>query len=565
MLFDKTLFNKTLFYKAFILSWCFLLLACDKHSDNQLAKTTLNAATKTPQTQAAVARGSQNIAALKWVQHGETYNPEAPIPSQCYTKTDGKHNPCYVCHQTYTKADTQAATKVNALNDGFLQGSYAFSDEGAHNSWANLFKDRRPFIESVSDAEILDYINQDNYSELVTWMKSEAWSGEVTAIENLHLGAAAFDENGLALDGSGWVAFNYKPLPSTFWPTNGNTDDVMIRLAEKFRQHNGEFSEDVYFANLALLEMAIKDLEQLSTQALNEAALDLDLDGDGVFSVRAEKILRREHFVGDASDTPLTAQLYPVGTEFLHTVRYLGLVNGDIVPSKRMKEVRYLRKKKYLRPKAILSAHYAERKEKHFEKLPTVSDYGDEGMGNRHGWTLWGFIENAEGKLRKQHFEEQFFCVGCHKSVGSTIDQTYSFPRKVAGAAGWGYIDLKKIPDVPNVGETQGEYLSYLQRVGGGDEFRQNTEMLHKWFNADGSVKQQQVAQLNSIYALISPSTERALMLNKAYLAIVKEQSYLYGRDTTIAPAQNVFQDVDRSTPPLQPAFRYQWDIRLAW
>ena len=67
-------------------------------------------------------------------------------------------------------------------------------------------------------------------------MKSDAWTGEVTEIKNLHLGAEAFESNGIAKDGSGWVAFNYKPLPSTFWPTNGSTDDVMIRLSEKFQQ-----------------------------------------------------------------------------------------------------------------------------------------------------------------------------------------------------------------------------------------------------------------------------------------------------------------------------------------
>ncbi len=541
----------------------FLLLGCDSNSSDQQETAIQNteSTAESSDSEVTVARATDKVEALAWVKHGEAYNPEAPIPSQCYTKTESKLNPCYVCHQTYSSAEG----KVNTLSDGFLQGTYAFSDEGVHNSWVNLFKDRRPFIDSVSDEEILDYIDQDNYSALVEWMKSDAWTGEVTEIKNLHLGAEAFEKNGLAKDGSGWVAFNYKPLPSTFWPTNGSTDDVMIRLSENFQQKDGEYSEDVYFANLALVEMAIKDLDELTTQPLNEAALDVDLDGDGVYSVRTETIRRRETYVGDASAIPLTSQLYPVGTEFLHTVRYVGLENGNIVPSKRMKEVRYLRKKKYIRPKSILSTHYAERKEKHFEKLPMVSDYGDEGMGNRHGWMLWGFIENEQGQLRKQHHEEQFFCIGCHKSVGSTIDQTYSFPRKVNGADGWGYIDLRTMVDAPNIGETDGEFLTYLERVGGGDEFRQNEEMLARWFNDDGSVKRDDIIGLESIYELIAPSPERALTLNKAYLAIVKEQSYLYGRDTSIAPAKNVFRNVDRDTPPLDPEFRYQWDIRLDW
>lgn len=540
---------------------CFILVACDGDSTSE-KKVLVNSENKnSKKSEVSVVRATDNISALEWVKHNEIYNPESPIPSQCYTKTESQSNPCYVCHQSYPKT----ANKVNTLNDGFLQGSYAFSDEGVHNSWVNLFKDRQPFIDSISDDEILEYIDQDNYSALVEWMKTDAWEGVVTEIKNLHLGAEAFESNGVAKDGSGWVAFNYKPLPSTFWPTNGSTDDVMIRLSEKFRQLNGEYSEDVYFANLSLVEIAIKDLEALDTQPLNEAALNLDLDGDGIYSVRSEKIKRRVSYVGDASDVDLVSQLYPVGTEFLHTVRYIGLNNGKITPSKRMKEVRYLRKNKYIRPKSVLSTHYSERKEKHFEKLPMVSDYGDEGMGNRHGWMLWGFIEDDDGKLRKQHFEEQFFCIGCHKSVGTTIDQTYSFPRKVNGMLGWGYIDLTKMHDAPNTGETEGEFLTYLERVGGGDEFRQNNEMLERWFNTDGTVRRDEINDLDSIYELVTPSPERALILNKAYLAIVKEQSYLYGRDTSIAPAKNVFRDIDRATPPLKEDFRYKWDIRLAW
>ena len=56
----------------------------------------------------------------------------------------------------------------------------------------------------------------------------------VFQIENLQLGAGAFDEQGFALDGSHLVSFNYKPLPSAFWPTNGSTDDVMVRLSAAY-------------------------------------------------------------------------------------------------------------------------------------------------------------------------------------------------------------------------------------------------------------------------------------------------------------------------------------------
>lgn len=498
--------------------------------------------------------------ATDYLREGEVYNREAPIPSQCYTKTDGENNPCYTCHQTYSD------DRPNQMDDGILQGSYAFSEFGVRNHWQNLFKDRRDYIASVSDEEILQYINEDNYTAHAQWLESENWDGAPAVIENLHLGADAFDEYGLAKDGSRWVAINYKPLPSTFWPTNGSTDDVMIRLPNKFSEVDGEFSRNVYYANLSLLELAITDRQSIDTIPLNEAAIDTDLNGDQVQSVSVERIHRRAFYVGDASDVPLTHMLYPEGTAFLHTVRYLGITDsGKIENATRMKEVRYMVKHRYREPTSLRSSYYVEAKEKHFGNLPVVADHGHDGMNNKFGWQLWGFIEDADGDLRKQHHEEQMFCMGCHKSVGTSIDHTFAFPRKVAGAEGWGYIDLATQQDAPNVGEHTGEFLQYLERVGGGDEFRQNREMLERWFHADGRVNREKVQSIDSIYELITPSRERALALNKAYRAIVEEQSYIFGRDTVIQPATNVFQTIDQAVAPLEPEHRHQWDIRLDW
>lgn len=159
-----------------------------------------------------------------------------PIPPQCYTKTNQVNNPCYVCHQSYH----DQASRLNKLNDGFQQGSYAFSDIGETNSWRNLFVDRTRTIEKTSASEILEYINEDNYSPFIEKLKNSDWNGIIPEVKNLHLGAEAFDEHELAKDGSGWVAFNYKPMPSTFWPNNGSTDYVMIRLPQSYRQLNGK-------------------------------------------------------------------------------------------------------------------------------------------------------------------------------------------------------------------------------------------------------------------------------------------------------------------------------------
>ena len=44
---------------------------------------------------------------------------------------------------------------------------------------------------------------------------------------------------------------------------------------------------------------------------------------------------------------------------------------------------------------------------------------------------------------------------------------------------------------------------------------------------------------------LITPSPERAALLNKAYMALVAEQSFELGRDTIIAPPVNVHEAIE--------------------
>lgn len=499
-----------------------------------------------------------DIPALAYMEHNEVYNPESVIPPQCYTKTNGKNNPCYACHQSYDNSEN----RPNQMGDGTLQGNYEFSDVGLTNSWKNLFVDRRELIADISDEEILDYIGEDNY----TASTANGLPAEMQ-IKQLSYPAKAFGEHGIANDGSGWVAYNYKPFPSTFWPTNGSTGDAMIRLPEAFQQRKGEYSEDVYLANLTLLEMALKDVNNLAVPQLNEQTIGMDLNGDGELSEAITHIQRQSHYVGDASGIELSYQLYPQGTELLHTVRYIGVDDeGQIYNAPRMKEVRYMQKALFRSKESLASAYYAEAKDKAFEKLPQTRYLGEEqGIDNGFGWTLNAYIEDAQGQLRPQHEQELAFCNGCHKTVGSTFDQTFSFARKVPGAKGWGYINLHEIDDVPNINEQEGEFLTYMKRVGGGDEFRQNAEMLARWFNADGELNEAKVKQANSVYELITPSPERALALNKAYQTIVKEQSYLFGRDATITEATNVLSEIDAEQPPLLPEHRYHWDMRLDW
>jgi hypothetical protein len=370
----------------------------------------------------------------------------------------------------------------NFMFDGALQGDYQFSDVGLSNSWKNLFKDRTEHIASISDGEIDSWVNEDNYS---SWLDEVAklpadHPSRAMTLNGLAQPETAFETNGLAKDGSHWVTYNYKPFPSAFWPTNGATGDAMIRLEKAFRENKGEYSADIYFANLALVELTIKQLEHVSVNGIDERVVGVDLNGDGELAI-TNTVLPRSHYVGDASEIELAYMLYPESTEFLHTVRYLGISDdGRIYNSPRMKEVRYMRKHKFKSAEALKNSYYRETKEKEFEQLPKTISIQERGIDNGFAWTINAYIEDEKGALRHQKHQELAFCNGCHKTVGSTIDQVFSFARKVDGSEGWKYIDLTAMQDVANVGETQGEFLTYFERVKGGDEFRQNREMLSK-------------------------------------------------------------------------------------
>jgi hypothetical protein len=150
-------------------------------------------------------------------------------------------------------------------------------------------------------------------------------------------------------------------------------------------------------------------------------------------------------------------------------------------------------------------------------------------------------------------------------NFGSTVDHTFAFARKITGTPGWGYIDLHGMPDAPLVGEDVGEILQYFRRVGAGDEFRENEELLERFFREDGRVRTDKVRSMD-VYGLISPSRSRAIALNKAYWTIVREQSFIRGRDANLAPMDNVYRRVDPEKAPTLPrSRRFDSDIRLDW
>jgi hypothetical protein len=509
------------------------------------------------------------------------YNQAAYIPPQCYTDTRDDagrvHNPCSTCH-----IESRAP---NYINDADIQRAYAFPRFALNNHWSNLFVDRSRKVEAISDAAISDYVRVDNYRDATGKIRlaerlaqlPSGWDQDGNGQWDGFVPDAwfNFDEEGFdrAPDGSysGWRALAYYPFLGTFWPTNGSTDDVLIRLADTFRSDEaGEPDIQVYKLNLAIVEALIKRRD-IRIEVVDENLYGVDLDKDGTLG-QADRIVydwaplkgRTMSYVGQArlqlqnGAVHLAAGLFPEGTEFLHSVRYIDLGEAQQIRlAPRMKELRYGRKVSWRSYSDLKQAALEEVKEEHDfpDRLRQLIGDMERGVSNDQGWVYQAFIEDARGELRPQTYEETVFCIGCHSGVGATTDGIFSFPRKLGAQAfqrGWYHWTQKGIDGLPDPLRTDGhhEYTYYLQNNGAGDEFRENDEVLARFFNPDGSLKPEMRAALQrNIAVLLNPSPQRALSLNKAYRVIVEAQSFIDGRDATIAPVVNVHNKVKQDQP----------------
>ncbi|HFU77217.1 hypothetical protein [Sulfurovum sp.] len=513
----------------------------------------------------------QNLEKDNNISYDKIINTRASyITSMCYTKTKDEHtgvvfNPCYSCH---TKGKIP-----NYFNDTNLQKEYSFPVRVLKNPFRNLFKDRTQKVSGMNDEQILNYIRVSNYldtegSIILQKTLPSDWKGyKPDCYYN-------FDEKGFDKDlkgnFTGWRAFRYYPFLGTFWPTNGSTDDVLIRLDKPFTySRTGEYDQEVYTLNLSVVEALVKQKDIVIT-GTDEQKFGVDLNGNGVLDNASFVSKDVKSYVGKAKNLLESGQvhlakgLFPENTEFLHSVRYVDWDDNtsSIRLSQRIKELRYAKKTKWLTYSNISRVASAELWEAQLNgttqgEIASFRGNYEEGLRNNLGWKYQGFIEDLKGTLRPQTHEETIGCMGCHSHLGATTDSIFSFSRKLEGTSladkmyGWNHWSQKGLKGIPepktsylNRGEKY-EYSFYLTNNHSGNEFRNNSEVQKKFFDENGVLKPEMIQRLHQdISILLFPSKKRALTLNKGYKALVEEQSYIYGRDANVKPMDNVYRDI---------------------
>lgn len=500
-------------------------------------------------------------------------NRVAYIPPQCFTKTSAGANPCYACH-------TQSELP-NYTQDGDLQLRLLLPEPAKKNPWSNVLDPPVLHVPRAPDDAVLAHVRASNYfsadgqelalaKALATPPKewdengNGSWDGYVPDAW-FHFDAQGFDHRP---DGSatGWRAMAYYPFPGAFFPTNGSTDDVLVRLDPLLHTNGaGQLDDAVYALNFSIA-LALVTRHDVPIDAVDEALYGVDLDLDGHLGAATRIAFdaiaddnggTRMRYVGAAASSPgsdagagryfpISPGLLPLGTELLHTVRYLDV--GDDGVSRmaaRMKEVRYAKKVRWEDYRTAHAHTLIEAQEENESRdgAHEVTWEAEHGVYNKRGWMLQGFIEAKDGSLRPQTFEESASCAGCHGGIGATVDSTFTFARQV-GWYHWSQRDLRGLPEPKRIDGSY-EYTYYLQHAGAGDELRENHEVLARFFDASGAVKPAELAHLHAdVSTLLLPSAARALDLDRAYQAIVDAQSFDRGRDTVLTRSENVHDDV---------------------
>ena len=247
-----------------------------------------------------------------------------------------------------------------------------------------------------------------------------------------------------------------------------------------------------------------------------------------------------------AGQAPLAAGLFPLGTEFLHSVRYLQVGDDSVSMAPRMKELRYARKSQWNTYYDLKTSAIRDIKERALnpERLKQIPGNLETGVATSLGWRYQGFIEAADGSLRPQNYEESLTCNGCHSGIGATTDGTFAFARKVPDSDaqhGWYHGSQKTLAGLPDPKrqDGEGEYAFYVQHNPWGNAFRNNGELHDRFFDSQGQPIPAAFAALaQDVATVLQPTPKRARTLNKAYRALVEEQSFIAGRDAFITPPE---------------------------
>ena len=426
-------------------------------------------------------KGPAGYGEMSGAPYKPSYNEDPAIPAQCWIETGyGTQNACKYCHTNYL-ADLKHG---NAFPIGEDQILYSFPSPNLNRvNWKNLthpqqilqrLKEENISAPQPEDEENLSYIRSDNWSK--TFKKARpgkdmSWDNRSQKGEPLQLFPALdpqhlfpykddptdknthgyIDKEGFVKDQNdqytGWRAVNFFPY-AIFTPLTGSVSGIYIRLPRAFMSLEGKIDISIYKKNLDLLEKNIKNLP-----------------------------VQESTYFGNARKVKMTRGFYPRGTEFAHPLHYVDLnadgqqgqaVDGVVnnqgnayefpgTRSKRIKEVRYMYKWKDVGIDEIGDVETED------EYLKVIGREGQGWIDNKAGWIIAAYIENREGNLRPQTTEELLQCLGCHSSVGVTIDAVWSFQRKLPGALGWqemnyGFYQQDK-PDKTHLSDFQNENI----------------------------------------------------------------------------------------------------------
>jgi hypothetical protein len=214
-----------------------------------------------------------------------------------------------------------------------------------------------------------------------------------------------------------------------------------------------------------------------------------------------------------------------------------------------MKELRYARKVEDPDDEGLKTRHDRELDEKVEGRVPSYRGSALTGFINPYGWQYQGFIEDKSGALRLQSDEEHRYCMGCHSGLGVTVDSSFGFPRKLPGAEGWKMQDLRGQKDVPQLGHSEPEVLTYYKRLGRTVD--------------EKSVRRAAPGGDKDLAWLLTPPRAQALLFDKAYRVVVEEQSFALGRDALLATPRDLHRTIKNGSTGLEKKKKIYRDARL--